>query len=152
MKNENVAKSNGQNVKKSGNRITPEQLQRMFLDIAQRECDETLKSFRDRGPVDYENRLEAFNEDFFGLFDEFNQKRREVKDGYILRILKHLGAYDGRRIRKDRLLTVLRVICFIGRYCDDRNGYAISFKGGSLIIPFDDVFRLERFVRATTRS
>ena len=45
----------------------------MFLDIAQRECDETLKSFRDSGPVDYANRLEAFNEDFFGLFDEFNQ-------------------------------------------------------------------------------
>lgn len=83
MKNKNVTKSNGQNVKKSGNRITPEQLQRMFLDIAQRECDETLKSFRDRGPVDYANRLEAFNEDFFELFDEFNQKRRDVKDVYI---------------------------------------------------------------------
>jgi hypothetical protein len=45
MKNKNVAQGNGQNVKKSNNRITPELLQRMFLDIAQRECDETLQSF-----------------------------------------------------------------------------------------------------------
>jgi len=128
-------------------RITPEQLQGIFLDIAQRVGDETLQSFRKRSSVDYANRPEALNEDFFGLFDEFTQWKREIKEGCILRILKYLGAYDGRRIHKDRLLTALRVISFIGRYSDDRNGDALSFKGGSLEVPYDDVFRLERFVR-----
>ena len=119
----------------------------MFLDIAQKVGDETLLSFRETCFEDYANRPEALNEDFFGLFDEFTQWRREIKDGCLLRILKYLGAYDGRRIHKDRLLTALRVICFIGRYSDDRNGYALSFRRGALQVPFDDVYRLERFVR-----
>ena len=55
--------------------------------------------------------------------DEFAQWKRETKDGYLLRILKYLGAYDGR------------------------NGYALSFKRGALQVPFDDVSRLERVVR-----
>ena len=136
MKNENMGKN-----------ITPEQLQGMFLDIARKVGDEFLQSSREDSTKFYADRPEDFYEDFFALFDEFVQWQREIKDGYILRILKYLGAYDGRRIHKDRLLTALRVICFIGRYCDDRNGFALCFKRGGLQIPFDDVSRLERFVR-----
>ena len=136
MKNKNVVKG-----------ISPEQLQGMFLDIAQKVGDEILQSFRETNSASYVDRPQAFNEDFLALFDEFTQWKREIKDGYLLRILKYLGAYDGRRIHKDRLLTVLRVICFIGRYCDDRNGDSLTFKGGSLQVPFDEVYRLERFVR-----
>lgn len=110
--------------------IAPEQLQGMFLDIAQKVGDQFLQSFRDDAAKYYANRPEALNEDFFGLFDEFAQWKREIKDGYLLRILKYLGAYDGRRIHKDRLLTALRVLCFIGRYCDDRNGMPFPSKEG----------------------
>ena len=67
--------------------------------------------------------------------------------GYLLRILEYIGAYDGSKIDKDRLLTALRVLCFIGYFSDDRNGSILSFKGGALMIPYDDVVRLERFVR-----
>jgi hypothetical protein len=61
--------------------------------------------------------------------------------------LKYVGAYDGDKIDKDRLLTALRVICFIGHFSDDRNGEILSFKGGSLMLPYDDISRLERLVR-----
>lgn len=135
------------NIKTSHKRITLDELQRIFLDIAQKECDEMLLSFRGKIVEDYTNRLDALESDFFGLFDGYAQWKREIKDGYILRILKYVGAYDGDKIDKDRLLTALRVICFIGRFSDDRNGSILSFKGGSLMMPYDDIARLERFVR-----
>ena len=135
------------NIKTSHKRITLDELQRIFLDIAQKECDEMLLSFRGKIAEDYTNRLDALESDFFGLFDGYAQWKREIKDGYILRILKYVGAYDGDKIDKDRLLTALRVICFIGRFSDDRNGSILSFKGGSLMMPYDDIARLERFVR-----
>ena len=75
-------------------RVTPEELQGIFLDIAQKIADNCLESFRRDAAVDYANRPEALNEDFFGLFDEFTQ-----------------------------------------------------WKSGALMMPYDDVARLERFVR-----
>ena len=147
MKNNKMTKDTCLNIKTSHKRITLDELQRIFLDIAQKECDEMLLSFRGKIAEDYTNRLDALESDFFGLFDGYAQWKREIKDGYILRILKYVGAYDGDKIDKDRLLTALRVICFIGRFSDDRNGSILSFKGGSLMMPYDDIARLERFVR-----
>ena len=143
----NIAKNNSLNAKKAHKSVTPEMLQDFFLDAAQKECDSTLRSFRGKIVEDYADRLDAFDSDFFSLFDEFVQRRNEIKEGYILRILEYLGAYDGSKIDKDRLLTALRVLCFIGFFSDDRNGAILSFKGESLMIPYDDVVRLERFVR-----
>ena len=88
-----------------------------------------------------------FDDDFFALFDEVSQWKREIREGCLLRILKYVGAYDGSKIDRDRLLTALRVVCFIARYSDNRNGDFLTVKGGSLMIPYDDVARLERFVR-----
>ena len=147
MKNNKVAKDFCLDIKPSHKSITLDELQRIFLDIAQKECDEMLMSFRGRIVEDYTNRLDALESDFFGLFDGYAQWKREIKDGYILRILKYIGAYDGSKIDKKCLLTALRVICFIGRYSDNRNGDFLTVKGGSLEIPYDDVARLERYVR-----
>ena len=147
MKNNKMTKDSCLNIKTSHKRITLDELQRIFLDIAQKECDEMLLSFRGKIAEDYTNRLDALESDFFGLFDGHAQWKQEIKDGYILRILEYVGAYDGDKIDKDRLLTALRVICFIGRFSDDRNGSILSFKGGSLMMPYDDIARLERFVR-----
>lgn len=145
-----MVKNNDMNSTKSHKRITPEQLQEIFLSIACKVADDFLESCRKEETSDYyAKRPDAFNEDFFALFDEFSQWKREIKEGYLLRILKYVGAYDGSKIDKDRLLTALRVICFIARYSDDRNGYALSFKKGALEVPYDDVARLERFVRTT---
>lgn len=82
MKNMNSAKNNGLNIKKSQKPITPEVLQDFFLDAAQKECDSTLLSFRGKIIEDYANRLDAFDSDFFSLFDEFVQWRAEIKEGY----------------------------------------------------------------------
>ena len=148
MKNENVVRTKGHNAKKSHKRITPEQLQEIFLNIARKVADDFLESCRKEKTSDfYANRPDAFNDDFFGLFDQFTQWKQEIRDGYLLRILKYIGAYDGSKIDKKCLLTALRVICFIGRYSDNRNGDFLTVKGGSLEIPYDDVARLERYVR-----
>lgn len=143
-----MVKNDDLNIQKSHKRITPEQLQEMFLSIARKTADDFLESCRNDETSDfYAKRPDAFKTDFFALFDEFCQWKREIKEGYLLRILKYVGAYDSSKIDKDRLLTALRVICFIARYSDDRNGYALSFKRGALEVPYDDVARLERFVR-----
>ena len=148
MKNENMVNGNDLNIQKTHKRITPEQLQEMFLSIARKVADDFLESCRkDETSNLYANRPDAFKTDFFALFDEFSQWKREIREGNLLRILKFVGAYDGSRIDKDRLLTALRVICFMGYFSDDRNGTILSFKGGALMIPYDDVARLERFVR-----
>ena len=147
MKNNKIAKSDGRFTKKIHMRITLEDLQGMFLDIAQNFADESLDFMRKDSSSFYANRPEAFKEDFLALFDEFTQWKQEIKNGRILRILEYLGAYDGNKIDKGRLLTALRVLCFIGHFSDDRNGSILSFKGGRLMIPYDDVAHLERFVR-----
>ena len=147
MKNNKIAKDFSLDVNTSHKRITLDVLQRMFLDIAQNECDEMLMSFRGTLAKDYMNRLDALESDLFGLFEGYIQWKREIKNGCILRILKYVGAYDGEKIDKGRLLTALRVICFIGHFSDDRNGEILSFKGGSLVMPYNDIARLERFVR-----
>jgi hypothetical protein len=147
MKNNKIKKNFNLDIVTSHKRITLDILQRIFLDIAQKECDEMLLSFRGKIAENYTNRLDALESDLFSLFDGYTQWKREIKDGHILRILKYVGAYDGDKIDKDRLLTALRVICFIGHFSDDRNGEILSFKGGSLMLPYDDISRLERLVR-----
>ena len=88
MKNNKIAKDFCLDVNTSHKRITLDVLQRMFLDITQNECDEMLMSFRGSLAKYYTNRLDALESDLFGLFDEYIQWKREIKDGYILRILK----------------------------------------------------------------
>ena len=117
IKNKNIIKNDGLNIKKSQKTVTPETLQDFFLDAAQKECDSTLQSFRGKIVKDYADRLDAFDSDFFSLFDEFVQWRTEIKEGYILRISEYLGVYDGCK--------------------------------GALMVPYDDVVRLERIVRTT---
>ena len=46
MKNENMVKIDGLNIQKSHKRITPEQLQEMFLSIALKTADDFLESCR----------------------------------------------------------------------------------------------------------
>lgn len=147
MKTKNIVEYDCLCFKNTDKHLTPELLQEIFLDIAQKYADEFLQSFRKDAPVDYANRPEALIADFFGLYDEFAQWKQEIKDGYLLRILKYIGVYDGHSINRECFLTALRVICFIGRYCDERNGDSLSFKGGALNVPYDDVARLERYVR-----
>lgn len=59
MKNSKVAKDFCLDIISSHKRITPDELQRMFLNIAQNEYDEMLLSFRGTLAEDYTNRLEA---------------------------------------------------------------------------------------------
>ena len=148
MKNKNMVKNDGLNIKQSRKCITPELLQEIFLNIARKVADDFLESCRKEKTSDfYGNRPDAFDADFFALFDEFTQWKQEIREGYLLRILNFIGAYDGCQIDKKRLLTALRVISFIGHYSDDRNGKYLSIKGGSLDIPYEDVARLDRYVR-----
>ena len=84
MKNENVVRTKGHNAKKSHKRITPEQLQEIFLNIARKVADDFLESCRKEKNSDfYANRPDAFNDDFFGLFDQFTQWKQEIRDGYL---------------------------------------------------------------------
>ncbi len=148
MKNKNMVKNDGLNIRQSRKCITPEQLQEIFLNIARKVADDFLESSRkEKTSALYANRPDAFDDDFFALFDEVSQWKREIREGCLLRILKYVGAYDGSKIDRGRLLTALRVVCFIARYSDNRNGDFLTVKGGSLMIPYDDVARLERFVR-----
>lgn len=136
-------------IKKTEKSITAKELQKKFLAIAQRYAEEEyFEPFQESASKNYDDAPDALAEDFFGLCDIFSKWKDEIEDGAILRILKYLGVYDGRKIDKGRLQTALRVICFIGLFCDDRNGPCLSFNDSALEVPFDDVFSLERFVRS----
>lgn len=103
-------------MKKTERRITKEELQEKFLVIAHRYAEEVyFKPFREDAVENYDVAPESFAADFFSLCDIFSNWNREIKGGAILRILRYLGAYDGRKVHRDRLLTALRVVCFIGR-------------------------------------
>lgn len=99
MKNKNVVKG-----------ITPEQLQGMFLDYANALCAEELKSMRDVSSYK-EHSKEAY-EEYRCWFDALSGWVENIKAGKILRVLKFVGAYDGRGVNqfipKKRLLDVFR--------------------------------------------
>ena len=128
------------------NRITPEQLQGMFLDYANTLCAEELRSTREVSSYK-EHSKEAY-EEYRCWFEALSEWIRNIKAGKILRVLRFVGAYDGRKIDNDRFLTALRTLCYIARFDDDFEGNFFSCEGGRYEIPYDYLYRLERFVRA----
>ena len=80
-------------------------------------------------------------------FDTLLERVGNIKAGKVLRALKFVGAFDGHKIDNDRLLTALRTLCYIARFDDDFDGNFFSFEGCLYEIPYDYLFRLERFVR-----
>lgn len=134
MKNKNVVKN-----------ITPERLQETFLDYAHALCAERLGDVKEYS-LYKEHSKEAY-EEYRCYFDTFFGWISNIKSGKILRVLKFVGAYDGRQIDKDRLLTALRTLCYIAHFDDDYDGEFFSFDGCCYEIPYDYLYRLERFVR-----
>ena len=136
-------------MKKNEKTITPQELQERFLAMAYRYAEETfLEPFREDAEEKYDSMPATVAVDFFDYCDTFSGWKRAIEDGGILRVLRFLGVYDGRRVNRGRLLTALRVVCFIGLLWDDRYDPALAFGNGSLEVPFDEVIRLERFVRS----
>ena len=136
-------------MKKTEKTITTQELQERFLAMAYRYAEETfLEPFREDAEEKYDSMPATVAADFFDYCDTFSGWKRAIEDGGILRVLRFLGVYDGRRVNRGRLLTALRVVCFIGLLCDDLDGPALAFGDGSLEVPFDEVIRLERFVRS----
>jgi len=145
MNNENVIRTNGYNAKKSHGCITPEQLQEIILDYAHALCAEYLADMRDSSSYK-EHSKEAY-EECRCYFESLFEWVRNIKDGKILRVLKFVGAYDGRKIDNDRLLTALRTLCYIARFDDGIDGNFFAFDRCLYEIPYDYLFRLERYVR-----
>lgn len=125
--------------------ITPEQLQEVFLDYAHALCAENLETMKKYSSYK-EHSKEAY-EECRCYFDSLFGWIHNIKSGKILRVLKFVGAYDGRKIDDDRLLTALRALCYIARFDDGEDGNFFSFDGCCYEIPYDYLFRLERFVR-----
>lgn len=129
--------------------ITPEQLHEILLDYAYALCAERLGYIRETSCSKHSK--EAYEEYrcwVEALFGWINN----IKSGMILRVLKFVGAYDGRKIDNDRFLTALRTLCYIARFDDDYDGKFFSCEGGQYEIPYDYLFRLERFVRTANRT
>lgn len=144
MKNKNMVKNDDLSIQKSHKRITPEQLQEMLLNYANALCAEELGYIRE--PSYKEHSKEAY-EGYRCWFGALSEWINNIKAGKILRVLKFVGAYDGRKIDNERFLTALRTLCYIARFDDDFDGKYFSCKGGLYEIPYDYLFRLERFVR-----
>lgn len=134
MKNQNVTKS-----------ITPEVLQELFMDYARELCAEYLGCIKESSS--FKEHSKRAYEEYQCWFDALFEWIRNIKAGKLLRVLKFVGAYDGRKIDNDRLLTALRTLCYIARFDDGVDGNFFAFDRGSYEIPYDTLFRLERFVR-----
>ena len=132
-------------IKNARKRITPDVLQSLFMDYARELCAEELGYMRESSSYKKHSK-EAYNE-FRCYFDSFFEWIRNIKAGKILRVLKYVGAYDGRKIDNDRLLTAVRTLCYIARFDDGVDGNFFAFEGFRYEIPYDYVYRLERFVR-----
>lgn len=78
-------------------RITPAMLQGMFLDFARELCVEELESVKNC--TSYEG--------YRCWFNALSDWTQNIEAGNLLRVLKFVGAYDGRKIDKGRLLTAL---------------------------------------------
>ena len=127
------------------NGVSLEQLEEIILDCAHALCAENLESMK-KCALYKEHSKEAY-EVCRCHFDSLLGWIRNIKAGKVLRVLKFVGAYDGHKINNDRLLTALRTLCYIARFDDDFDGNFFSFDGCRYEIPYDYLFRLERFVR-----
>ena len=134
MKNQNVARN-----------ISPEQLQEMFVDYAHALCAENLGYVKEH--ASYKEHSKEIYEEYRCYFDTFHGWIHNIKAGKILRVLKFVGAYDGHKIDKACLFTALRTLCYIARFDDVFEGNFFSFEGGCYEIPYDYLYRLERFLR-----
>lgn len=128
--------------------ITPEQIQKIFLDYAHVLYAERLGDVRECSSCKERSTKETY-EEYRCYFDAFWGWVSNIKAGKILRVLKFVGAYDGGKIDKDRLLTALRTLCYIAHFDDDYDGNFFSFEGCCYELPYDYLFRLERFVRTS---
>lgn len=134
MKNHNAVKS-----------ITLEQLQELFLNYAHTLCAKHLGDMRNHSFYK-EHSKEAYEENRC-WFEALSGWVDNIKAGKILRVLKFVGAYDGHKIDNDRLLTALRTLCYIARFDDGIDGKLFAFEGCLYEIPYDYLYRFERFVR-----
>lgn len=128
-------------------RITPAMLQGMFLDFARELCVEELESVKNC--PSYEGRPEDLYEGYRCWFDALSDWTQNIEAGNLLRVLRFVGAYDGRKIDRVCLLTALRTLCYVARFADSLEGDVFSFEECRYEIPYDSVCRLDRFVRAT---
>lgn len=142
MKNNMI---NGVDVKESRRRISPEVLQELFLDYARELCAEELGYMRESSS--YKEHSKETYEEYRCWFDALSERIGNIKSGKILRVLMFVDAYDGHKVDKDRFLTALRTLCYIARFDDDFDGNFFSCEGGHYEIPYDYLYRLERFVR-----
>ncbi len=145
MKNNNAINGNGLNVKESRKCITPDVLQELFLDYARELCAEELGYMRESSS--YKAHSKDAYEEYRYRFEALSDWIGNIKSGKLLRVLRFVGAYDGREVDKDRFLTALRTLCYIARFDDDFDGNFFSCEGGLYEIPYDYLYRLERFVR-----
>ena len=84
-------------MKKNNKRITPAMLQGMFLDFARELCVEELGSVKNC--PSYEGRPEDVYEGYRCWFDAQSDWTQNIEAGNLLRVLKFVGAYDGRLFR-----------------------------------------------------
>jgi hypothetical protein len=145
MNNNNMVNGNGLNVTESRKRITPDVLQELFMDYARELCAERLGDVKECSS--YKEHSEETYEEYRCWFDALFEWIGNIKSGKILRVLKFVGAYDDHEINRDRFLTALRTLCYIARFDDDFDGKFFSCEGGLYEIPYDYLYRLERFVR-----
>lgn len=145
MKNKKVVNADSQNVKKSRRRIMPDALHELFMDYARELCAERLGCVKEASS--YKEHSKDAYEEYQCWFDALFEWINNIKAGKILRVLRFVGAYDGRKIDNDRLLTALRTLCYIAHFNDGYDGEFFSFEKGLYEIPYSYLYRVERFVR-----
>ena len=111
MKNKKVVNADSQNVKKSRRRIMPDALHELFMDYARELCAERLGYMKESSS--YKEHSKDAYEEYRCWFKALSEWIRNIKAGKILRVLRFVGAYDGRKIDNDRFLTALRTLCYI---------------------------------------
>lgn len=127
--------------------LTPKRLNAFFGQIAI-ENNENQKRLYAESMADFkQDHPEMYQKDYNAFAESLKTWKMKIKAGELLRILKHVKAFDGKRIDAKRLETALLTVNFILSCSCDLNGSLFYFEHYSTEFCLHDIQRVLHYVR-----
>ena len=127
--------------------ISPKSLNEFFEELAASLNAEEIELYKECEADLFKEKPEEARAGLADYVKNLKIWKMKIRAGGLLRILQHLGAYDGKRIDCKRLETALLTFNFVLSCANDLNGLMFWFDRYETEITLNDVRRALRYVR-----
>lgn len=132
--------------------FTPKRLNAFFEQLAIENNESQKKLFVESMASYKQDHPEMYKKDYSAFPESLKGWKTKIKAGELFRILKHVKAYDGKRIDAKRLETALLTINFILSCACDLNGRLFYFEHYATEFNLHDIQRCLHYVRTNSKG